>query len=170
MVEHLWTPWRYLYISGLDKSATGCVFCSVLQQEDDERVYIVYRGQTAFVILNLYPYTTGHLLVVPYRHFPLLSDASPVETREIMVLAQHSQRVLGEVYNPQGFNMGLNLGRCAGAGIVDHLHMHVLPRWAGDTNFISVIGETRVIPEDLAITYRKLYPRFATFSSSAQEP
>lgn len=164
MVEHLWTPWRYPYISGLDKGATDCVFCAALQQGDDEGVYIVHRGRTAFVILNLYPYTTGHLMVVPYRHIPLLSDAAPAEVHEIMELAQHSQRVLGEIYQPQGFNLGINLGRCAGAGIVGHLHMHVLPRWAGDTNFISAIGDTRIIPEDLALTYQKLRPHFAALA------
>src|SRR5712692_7070108 len=156
MVEHLWTPWRYQYISNVDKVDTGCVFCTALQKNNDQGMYIVHRGRTSFVILNRYPYNTGHLMVVPYRHIPLLSDASPEEIHEIMELTQHSQRVLGAVYRPQGFNLGMNLGRSAGAGIVDHIHMHLLPRWNGDTNFITVVGETRVLPEDLDITYQKL--------------
>ena len=169
MVDHLWTPWRYQYIAGVDKSPAGCVFCGALQAGDDERVHIVYRGRHAFVILNLYPYNPGHLMVVPYRHIPLLSDASTAELHEILELAQHSQRIIGEVYNAQGFNLGMNLGRSAGAGIVDHIHMHVLPRWIGDTNFITVVGETRVLPEDLAITYQKLQPRFAALSAPEEK-
>ncbi|MBI1745430.1 MAG: HIT domain-containing protein [Acidobacteria bacterium] len=164
MVEHLWTPWRYQYISNVDKGEVSCVFCAALQKGDDRDVHIVFRGQSAFVILNRYPYNTGHLMIVPYRHIPLLTDATPEELNELMVLVQHSQQVLGEVYQAQGFNLGMNLGRCAGAGIVDHLHMHVLPRWAGDTNFMTVIGDARVLPEDLAVTFEKLQPLFSDFT------
>jgi ATP adenylyltransferase len=163
MVEHLWTPWRFQYITGVDKNPDLCVFCEALKRNADEEMLIVYRGRKNFLILNLYPYTTGHMMIVPYRHIPLLSNAQEEELHEMMGLAKQCQMALAEVYQPQGFNLGINLGRCAGAGVADHLHMHVLPRWAGDTNFMSVIGEARVIPEDLNTTYNKLRPYFEKY-------
>ncbi len=159
-MEYLWTPWRFQYISEADKKADGCVFCRAVARNRDEECFIIYRGATNFMILNLYPYTTGHLLIVPYRHIATLAEASKEELYEMIELAQRCQAALGEIYKPDGFNMGINLGRAAGAGVADHFHMHVLPRWTGDANFMSVVGETRVIPEDLTTTYKKLKAYF----------
>jgi ATP adenylyltransferase len=137
----------------------GCIFCEALAQIDTEPL-IVYRGHAAFVILNKFPYNNGHLMVVPHRHVGWLSALDHAELEEIMSLTQASERALRDVYRPHGFNMGLNLGKPAGAGVLDHLHMHVVPRWSGDTNFVSVIGETRVLPEELPATAAKLRAAF----------
>jgi len=156
----LWSPWRYQYISagGNEADATPiCVFCEI--QKDPERDadnFVVKRAAHSYVVLNIYPYISGHLLIVPNDHIGEL-DAAPKETTdELMDLTKRSHTALREVYKPAGFNVGMNLGRSAGAGIVDHIHIHIMPRWTGDTNFISTVGETRVIPEDLATTYQKL--------------
>jgi ATP adenylyltransferase len=138
---------------------TGCVFCEALAREADEPL-LLYRGRTCFVILNLYPYNNGHLMVVPNRHVATLTDAAPAELAELMALTRHAEIALGEVYRPQGLNVGMNLGRPAGAGIADHLHVHVVPRWSGDTNFMSVLGNVRVLPEELAATAARLKPIF----------
>ncbi|MGH9774848.1 MAG: HIT family protein [Candidatus Acidiferrales bacterium] len=154
-MDYLWTPWRYRYIAEAAKS-DRCIFCDALGMKDDAKALIVLRGKENFVILNRFPYTTGHVMVVPYAHVAELG-ASPAETlEEMMRLAQRVERALGSAYKPQGFNLGMNLGRAAGAGVEGHLHLHVLPRWAGDTNFMTVVGETRVEPEDLAATYEKV--------------
>ncbi|HUE83587.1 MAG TPA: HIT domain-containing protein [Pyrinomonadaceae bacterium] len=164
-MDRLWSPWRYEYISsggGEDAGQQTCVFCSI--QADtarDEANFVLYRGEHNYIVLNIYPYISGHLLVVPFEHVADLDTASKETTDELMDLIKRSQTVLREVYRPGGFNVGMNLGRSAGAGIVDHIHVHVMPRWTGDTNFISTIGETRVIPEDLTTTYRKLSDRFS---------
>ncbi len=141
--------------------ADSCIFCDAARDPaDDERNFVLHRGAHTFVILNLYPYISGHLMIAPYAHLGEL-DAAPKEaTDEIMDLTKRCQTALRETYHPQGFNLGMNLGRAAGAGIADHIHMHLMPRWSGDTNFMTSVAETRVLPEDLATTYRKLREKF----------
>jgi ATP adenylyltransferase len=142
--------------------ADSCVFCeAVLNPADDEKKFVLHRGTHAFVILNLYPYISGHLMIAPYAHLGELDTTPKQTTDEIMDLAKRCQTTLREVYRPQGFNLGMNLGRAAGAGIADHIHMHLMPRWAGDTNFMTSVAETRVLPEDLPTTYQKLLAKFA---------
>jgi ATP adenylyltransferase len=165
-MEHLWSPWRYRYIATADK-VEGCVFCRVRDAAKDDENYIVHRGQLNFVILNLFPYTSGHLMIVPYEHTASFADVSDAVTAEMTGLAKHAQRALEAEYHPDGFNIGMNLGRAAGAGVADHLHLHVVPRWSGDANFVSVIGETRVLPEDLATTCTKLKKHFASAAGLA---
>lgn len=162
-METLWSPWRYDYIksgNSADQSA-GCVFCAILKTpERDESNFVLHRASHNFVVLNIYPYISGHLLIVPFDHVADLDRASKETTDELMDLTKRCQTALRDVYQPGGFNIGMNLGRPAGAGIADHLHIHIMPRWAGDTNFMTTIGETRVIPEDLSTTYGKLKPLF----------
>jgi len=138
----------------------GCVFCEALRGESDQSL-IVFRGTSCFVILNLHPYNNGHVMVVPLRHVARLADLSLDEATEMMGLTRAVEMALQELYQPHGFNMGLNLGKSAGAGVLDHLHMHVVPRWHGDTNFMTVVGETRVLPEELAHTAERLRPILA---------
>jgi ATP adenylyltransferase len=189
-MDRLWTPWRYSYITRADPEArsgvpaalnawppTGsddkhCVFCNMIAAVDyaiahgmpretaEQAVHIVHRGMHCFVCLNAYPYSTGHVMIVPYEHLASLAAVRTEAANELMLLAQHSEDALREVYKPGGLNMGLNLGEAAGAGIADHIHMHVLPRWLGDTNFMTVTAETRVLPEPLDITWEKLRPQF----------
>jgi ATP adenylyltransferase len=154
-MEHIWSPWRYKYIASADRQ-DGCVFCRVRDEQKDDESYVVYRAQLNFLILNLFPYTSGHLMIVPYEHTSSLASVDEATTTEMMALAKRAQSALDSLYRPDGFNIGMNLGRSAGAGIADHLHLHVVPRWAGDANFVSIIGETRVLPETLATTYEKL--------------
>ena len=155
------SPWRFGYVSRAPH-ATDCVFCiDRSTDEDDARRLILHRASENFVIMNLYPYTSGHLMVVPYAHIGDLSRATPVQLSEMTALAQASVAVLDEAYGPEGHNIGMNLGACAGAGVRDHLHLHVVPRWCGDTNFMTSTGETRVLPEDLDDGYRRLKPLFA---------
>jgi ATP adenylyltransferase len=139
---------------------TGCVFCA----PSDELELV--RGRLCYVVLNLYPYNNGHLMVIPYRHVGSLAESTPDELAELMRFTRDAEVALTEAYGPQGINVGMNLGRAAGAGIVDHIHVHLVPRWAGDTNFMSVVGETRVLPEDLAATARRLRPIFERLASS----
>ena len=159
-METLWSPWRYEYLAsgGSEKpDSDACVFCELPKNEgDDESRFIVRRGDHNFVVLNLYPYISGHLLIIPYAHIGEFDSAPKETTDEMMDLTKRCQAALREVYRPQGYNLGMNLGRPAGAGIADHIHMHIMPRWTGDTNFMSTVGETRVIPEDLPTTYSKL--------------
>jgi ATP adenylyltransferase len=164
-MDRLWSPWRYDYIksgsSGERHETPPCVFCALLAGEgDDESKFIVHRASHNFIVLNIYPYISGHLLIVPYEHIAELSTATKETTDEMMDLTKRCQAVLSEVYHPHGFNLGMNLGRSAGAGVADHFHMHIMPRWTGDANFMSTIGETRVIPEDLTTTYGKLRGQF----------
>ena len=154
-MDYLWTPWRYRYIADAKKDDT-CIFCAALTANDDAKTLIVLRGRKNFIILNLYPYTSGHVMIVPYAHVAELSSADAETLSEMMMLAQRVQSALEKIYHPQGYNLGMNLGRAAGAGVTGHLHMHVLPRWPGDANFMTVVGETRIEPEDLATTYEKL--------------
>jgi ATP adenylyltransferase len=154
-MDYLWTPWRYRYVSDARKDDC-CIFCDALAAENDPEMLILERDAKNFVILNRYPYTSGHLMVVPYTHVPDLASADAETLAEMMRIAQRAQKALTNTYRPEGFNVGINLGRAAGAGVTGHLHMHVLPRWAGDANFMTVTGETRVEPEDLSTTYTRL--------------
>ena len=162
-MERLWSPWRSKYIAsaGSGLSSDVCIFCEMkTDPANDERNFVVYRGDRAFIVLNLYPYISGHLMIVPYDHIGEL-DAAPKEvTDELMDLTKRSQTALRQVYGPDGFNIGMNLGKAAGAGIADHIHIHAMPRWSGDTNFMTTVGETRVLPEDLTLTYAKLRTQF----------
>jgi ATP adenylyltransferase len=158
-MDHLWSPWRLPYVTGA-REDVGCVFCAALSGE--EASLVVFRGTVCFIILNKFPYNNGHLLIVPNRHIASLTDATSDELDEMMALAQRSQAALTKAYNPHGMNMGINLGKPAGAGILDHLHMHVVPRWSGDTNYMTVVGQTRVLPEELSVTAERLRPIFAS--------
>ena len=161
-MDRLWSPWRARYIaSGVDAQADGCVFCRMAgNPNDDESNFVVHRGTQAFIVLNLYPYVTGHMLVVPYLHTSEFDSIAKEITDEMMDLSKRAVAVLRDVYSPSAFNVGMNLGTAAGAGIADHVHIHVLPRWSGDTNFMTTVGDSRVIPEDLPTTYSKLKAKF----------
>ena len=160
-MDHLWSPWRYRYISSIDNEKDqGCVFCRIATEDKDEQNYVVHRGRLNFIVLNLFPYTSGHLMVVPYEHKASLAELTDDTTNEMMSLAKRSQQALETEYHPDGFNIGMNLGRSAGAGVADHVHLHVVPRWSGDANFVSIVGETRVLPEDLSTTCEKLKRHF----------
>lgn len=156
----LWAPWRLAYVKG-SKKGKGCIFCEKPDQRRDRENFIVARYDRTFVILNAFPYNNGHLMVVPYRHVPNLSDLTDEELSELMKVTQVAEKALRQALNPHGFNIGLNLGRCAGAGIEEHLHIHIVPRWDGDTNFMPVIGQIKVLPEWLSETYERLHPIFA---------
>jgi ATP adenylyltransferase len=154
-MDFLWSPWRYRYIATAGQEP-GCIFCRALEANDDAVMGIVLRGKHAFVILNKFPYTTGHVMIVPYAHIGELGSCDAPTLAEIMELSQRVQAALEETYHPQGYNLGMNLGRAAGAGVLGHIHMHLLPRWTGDANFMTTVAETRVEPENLAATYEKL--------------
>jgi ATP adenylyltransferase len=157
-MDYLWTPWRYAYITNSAKTAgeSGvCIFCE-LPKLSDEEAKIVYRGKHCFIILNSFPYTSGHVMVVPFAHLDQLQKLPEAAANEMMALSQKMEGLLRNVYSPDGVNLGMNIGRAAGAGVAGHVHMHVLPRWVGDTNFMTVTGETRVLPEALEITYAKV--------------
>ncbi len=158
-MDHLFTPWRYAYITGA--TAPGdCLFCGLLRTQDDEKSLIVHRAEHCFVVLNAFPYTSGHAMVVPYEHLDELRKLSQPAAQEIMALTQRLESVLRELYRPDGVNLGMNIGKAAGAGVAGHIHMHILPRWFGDVNFMGSVGETRVLPEDLQTTYKKLRSKF----------
>jgi len=154
MTRQLWAPWRLEYIQSADQQE-GCVFC-LAQAGDDESSLVVHRGEHAFVLLNKFPYASGHLMVAPYRHTGDFADLSAEEAIEIHHLAGQGMGALAQVYAPQGYNAGWNLGRIAGAGVVDHVHQHVVPRWVGDTNFMPVLADVKVLPEHLLETREKL--------------
>lgn len=156
-MQNIWAPWRMQYI--LEKDEEGCVFCKKKFKED-EAVLILYRGKYAFVVMNKFPYNNGHLLVTPFRHVKDLKDLDQQEILELMNLLTISTGILQDALKPEGFNIGVNLGKVAGAGVEDHIHFHVVPRWNGDTNFMPVLSETRVMPEHLKTTYDKLHPAF----------
>ena len=157
-MDRLWTPWRLEYVTGKSVSG-GCVFCDAGAGSAQSEL-VVFTGQTCYVILNLFPYNNGHLMVVPNRHIATLVDARPEELHEMMELTRLSEIALREAFNPQGLNVGINLGKAAGAGILEHLHIHLVPRWTGDTNFMTVFGQTRVLPQELPVTADKLRPIF----------
>jgi ATP adenylyltransferase len=158
-MDYLWSPWRYQYVSQSSPGA-GCIFCLKASENQDERNFIVHRGAFNFIILNLYPYATGHSMVVPYEHVATLEAAPEPAIIEMMQLARQTETHLRAIYQPHGFNFGINIGQSAGAGIPGHIHMHVLPRWTGDTNFMTTVAETRVLPETLDVTYEKLKKAF----------
>lgn len=181
-MDHLWTPWRYTYVTGAEHGKRkgvpdalaawpgdhGCVFCNMVaaveyaeahgmpSEEAEKAALIVHRGESTFICLNRYPYTSGHVMVLPYAHEGSLAALPATTAREIMDTAQRLEAVMGDVYRPEGINMGLNLGKAAGAGVAGHLHLHILPRWTGDTNFMTVVAETRVLPEDLETTWQRI--------------
>jgi ATP adenylyltransferase len=159
-MEHIWSPWRYRYVSTAGPEDV-CIFCTKSAAGCDPENHIVYRGERNFVILNLFPYTSGHLMVAPYEHVASIEDVSEETAIEMMLLVRRSVRLLRAVYRPRGLNLGMNIGECAGAGIAGHIHMHALPRWPGDANFMSVVGETRVMPEAIEETYRRLKEAFS---------
>ena len=159
-MDRLWSPWRYRYVSTAEPT-DACIFCVKSQQQNDAENLILYRGRHNFVLLNLYPYTSGHLMVAPYSHVPTLEEADEPTATELMLLTRASQARLRSVYRAPGFNLGMNIGACAGAGVAGHIHMHVLPRWGGDINFMTTVAETRVLPEDIQETYRKLSQAFS---------
>jgi ATP adenylyltransferase len=162
-LQRLFSPWRLAYVTAASGEGSGaCIFCDALHRDDQ---LILHRGTNCFAILNLYPYNNGHLMVVPNRHVARLADARPEELSEMMALTRVAEMALTEAYAPHGLNMGLNLGKPAGAGVLDHVHMHVVPRWNGDTNFMSVVGETRVLPEELPVTAERLRPIFQRLHS-----
>jgi ATP adenylyltransferase len=156
-MDYLWTPWRYQYMT---EAASGkqpeCIFCDAAARKDDAETLIVCRGKQSFIILNRFPYTSGHVMIVPYSHVAELKLCEPQALAEMMALAQRVESVFRENYRPDGMNLGMNLGRAAGAGVAGHLHLHMLPRWFGDSNFMTVAGETRVHPEELRTTYDRL--------------
>jgi len=157
-LERLWAPWRLAYIKGPEPE--GCIFCIKSAQDRDEENLIVWRGGFAFVMLNRYPYNSGHVMAVPERHTGQLEDLGPAEVQDLWEAVRRSVRVLRRALGAQAFNIGMNLGRAAGAGIEDHLHIHVVPRWAGDTNFMPVLADVKVIPQHLQDTYRQLRDAF----------
>jgi ATP adenylyltransferase len=182
-MDILWTPWRYRYVSTVDTATrqgvpselaawpgdTGCVFCNLLgasahavaaglpPDQADRAANIVARGERCFICLNAFPYNSGHVMILPYAHIAELGKLEPAEAQEMMTMAQQLERTLRKIYRPDGINLGMNLGKAAGAGVTGHVHMHMLPRWSGDTNFMTVIGETRVLPEPLEITWERLH-------------
>jgi ATP adenylyltransferase len=166
-LDHLWSPWRFDYVTA-EKASAGCVFCLAAEASAKAGLagdgLVVFRGVTAYVVLNRYPYNNGHLMVVPVRHVAALTELSSDELQEIATLTQRAEAVLLQAYRLEGINVGINLGKAAGAGIHDHLHVHLVPRWSGDTNFMTVVGDTRVLPEDLAATAARLSPIFAKLS------
>jgi len=159
-LERLWTPWRMEYVKSVDKTP-GCVLCRARDGEDGSERLLVHAAPLNIVLMNLYPYNSGHVMIAPRRHVATLAEAAPEELTEMMTLARRMEGALKEVYNPEGVNLGMNLGRPAGAGVPDHIHLHLVPRWSGDTSFMTVVGQTRVIPEDPADGCTRLRPFFA---------
>jgi ATP adenylyltransferase len=156
-MDYIWTPWRYQYMAQVNSGAQSeCIFCDAVARNNDAETLIAHRGAKAFVILNRYPYTSGHVMIVPYAHVAELNLCEAEALKEMMQLTQRVEKAFQLNYKPDGMNLGMNLGRAAGAGVTGHLHLHALPRWIGDSNFMTVTGETRVHPEDLRTTYDRL--------------
>ena len=155
-MDFIWSPWRYDYLASGGVKAPSCVFCVGEDRTHDSERLIVFRGTHNFIILNLFPYTSGHLMVAPYEHLDTIVSAKADQLTEMMQLSQKSIAVLQKLYRADGFNLGMNLGSAAGAGIREHFHLHVVPRWIGDANFMTIAGETRVLPEDLHNTYERI--------------
>ena len=158
-MDYLWSPWRYRYVSSSSPASSDpaeCLFCAKAESSDDRGNFVVFRGRHNFILLNLYPYTSGHLMIAPYAHAATLEEAPAEALDEMMRLAQRADQALRELYRPDGMNLGMNLGRCAGAGVAGHIHMHVLPRWCGDASFMSTVAETRVLPEELPVTWERV--------------
>ena len=159
-MDYLWSPWRYRYVSSASP-ADSCLFCRVACEANDRANYVLRRAAKNLVMLNAFPYTSGHLMIAPYAHVATLEEADPDALTEMMTLAQFAEAALRRVYNAHGFNLGMNVGASAGAGVAGHIHLHLLPRWSGDVSFITTIAETRVLPEDLETTYGRLSAAFA---------
>jgi ATP adenylyltransferase len=155
-MDFIWSPWRYDYLASGGKKPSSCVFCVTQDRTHDAERLIVLRGVHNFIILNLFPYTSGHTMVAPYEHLDNLVAAKPEQLAEMMQLSQRVVTALQKLYKPEGFNIGMNLGTAAGAGIREHFHLHVVPRWTGDANFMTITGETRVLPEELSTTYTRM--------------
>jgi ATP adenylyltransferase len=153
-MRQMWTPWRMAYIRR--EHRPGCIFCEMLDAQDDRNQLVLHRSELAFLVLNKYPYNNGHLMAVPYRHMDSVEALTPEETTDMMALVSLGIRALRHTSHPEGFNIGINIGKIAGAGVVDHIHIHVVPRWGGDTNFMPVLGDVRLIPQDLRETYDEL--------------
>lgn len=171
-MDHLWSPWRLEYVVGA-KPKTGCVFCAAARPPAEAHApdpLVLHQGRHCYVILNLYPYNNGHLMVVPYRHTDTLTGLDAAALHELAELTQLSEAALRQAYTLEGINMGVNLGRVAGAGIVEHIHLHLVPRWLGDTNFMPVIGQTRVLPEELGATAARLRPVFERLARAHDAP
>ena len=176
-MERLWAPWRMAYIAPTDPKNSdapptrppGCIFCDFPAENNDAARFIVQRGETCFAILNAFPYNNGHLMIVPYRHVSHLADLAPGEQAELLVLASRMTTALETISRPDGYNLGMNLGGAAGAGIADHLHLHVVPRWSGDTNFMPVIGGVKVLPESLEQVHAKLVAVLETLPNAPAE-
>ena len=158
-MDFLFTPWRYAFVTEALK-ASGCLFCDLPKAGNDEKTLIVHRANHCYVILNAYPYTSGHVMVVPFQHVDQLQQLPAEAAAEMMELMRKLEGILRDLYHPEGLNLGMNLGKAAGAGVAGHIHMHVLPRWVADANFMTVVGETRVLPEDLATTYKRIREKF----------
>ncbi|MEA3402729.1 MAG: HIT domain-containing protein [Armatimonadota bacterium] len=161
----MWAPWRIGYVTG--ERPSGCVFCHKIESDDDDANHVLYRGEQNAVLLNSYPYNSGHLMVVPNLHVAMLEELSPETSAELWQLTGLCARALKEVLYWEGLNIGMNLGQVAGAGISDHLHMHVVPRWNGDTNYMTAVAETRVVPQSLDDSYRQLKPVFDALAGQA---
>jgi len=157
-MKQLWTPWRMQYIQG--SKELGCIFCQKPAEDRDEENLILYRTERVFVIMNRYPYNNGHLMIAPYRHIGSLSGLTVEELKDLGMALQRSEKALGALFHPEGYNIGINVGKVAGAGFADHLHVHIVPRYSGDTNFMAVIADTKTIPELLPTTYQRLLPYF----------
>jgi ATP adenylyltransferase len=157
-MAHLWAPWRMAYIGADNKQDEGCIFCAKPREERDEENLLLYRSEYCFVLMNLYPYNNGHLMIAPYVHVPTITELSPATLTDIMQTAQRCLAALGQALHPQGYNMGINQGAIAGAGITDHMHFHIVPRWNGDTNFMPVLADTKVMPDYLKTTYHQIRP------------
>jgi ATP adenylyltransferase len=157
-MKQLWAPWRMEYVKS--EKSDECIFCSLPKANEDTKNYILHRGQSAFIIMNIFPYNSAHVMVSPFRHIGCLTTQNADESKEINNLTRRSIDILRAVINPEGFNVGYNIGKAAGAGYDEHIHCHIVPRWTGDTNFMPVLGETKVHPEHLETTYKKLLPHF----------
>jgi ATP adenylyltransferase len=157
-MKQLWAPWRMEYIKS--EKSEKCIFCSLPKENEDTKHYILHRGQSAFIIMNIFPYNSAHIMVSPFRHIGCMTKQDTQESKEITHLTQGCIEILRTVINPEGFNVGYNIGKAAGAGYDEHIHCHIVPRWTGDTNFMPVLGETKVHPEHLKTTYNKLLPYF----------
>ncbi len=158
-MEYISAPWRKEYVRRISKMS-GCIFCQALKSKDDREAFILFRGAHNFIVLNKYPYTSGHLMIAPYKHVSSFERAKKESTDEMADLLKLSLKVLRKKYCPQGFNTGMNLGKCAGAGVADHYHLHVIPRWTGDSHFMPIVGETKVMIENLETTFKRLFPLF----------
>ena len=159
-MKHLWSPWRMTYIEGTNNKVEGCVFCNAQAMSDGVENLIAFRGEFSYVILNRFPYTSGHLMVIPFAHVATIEELDSQARAEMMELTSRCTSELRKIYKPHGFNVGINIGEAAGAGVLGHVHIHIVPRWAGDTNFMTAVGETRVLPESLEDTYKRVQQAF----------